>query len=103
MSWTYSRKLDRLVGHDFPGAVGPQWFQYELDELELGGRVAAALDEEEQWWWELETLKGHLDRCASIVWPTRDSLSSDPIPSGAVLCVVPITAGLVEARSTGSS
>lgn len=53
MTWQYDRAADRLTGHDWPGAVGPQWTVYELDELELGGRVAVALDDPEQWWWLL--------------------------------------------------
>lgn len=52
MSYRYDRTRDRLVGHDYPGALGNGWVQFEHDELELGARVAAALDDEEQAWWE---------------------------------------------------
>ncbi len=44
---------DRLVGHDYPGVRGNGFVRWELDELELGARVAMALDDPEQWWWTL--------------------------------------------------
>lgn len=43
---------DRLTGHDYPGVRGAGWVQYELDELELGARVAISIDDPEQAWWE---------------------------------------------------
>lgn len=52
----YNRKTDKLVGHDYPGVFGNGFIQFELDELELGARVAIQLDDPEQWWWELDNL-----------------------------------------------
>jgi len=50
---TYDRRLDRLVGHDYPGVHTRGFVQYELDELELGARAAMAIDDPEQAWWEV--------------------------------------------------
>jgi hypothetical protein len=50
----YDARLDRLITHD--GAVacrGNGMIGFVLDEMELGARVALALDESDQWWWEL--------------------------------------------------
>jgi hypothetical protein len=44
---------DRLIGHDYPGVRSSGFVQYELDELELGARVAMAIDDPEQAWWEI--------------------------------------------------
>lgn len=49
----YSYRHDRMVGHDYPGVHGSGFVQWELDELELGARVACAIDDPEQWWREL--------------------------------------------------
>lgn len=49
----YNRTLDRGVGHDYPGVHTRGFVQWEIDELELGYRVACALDDPEQAWWEL--------------------------------------------------
>jgi hypothetical protein len=49
----YCLKLDRLIGHDYPGVHGAGFPSYELDEIELGARVAIQLDDPEQWFWEL--------------------------------------------------
>jgi hypothetical protein len=35
-----------------PGVHGSGFVQWELDELELGARVAMLLDDPEQAWWE---------------------------------------------------
>ena len=51
MSFRYIR--DQLIGHDYPGVLSNGFVQYELDELELGARVAIGLDDPDQWWWEL--------------------------------------------------
>lgn len=54
MSYQYDHATDRVRGHSgLSGAHGPQFVQWEMDELELGARVAYALDEPDQWWWEL--------------------------------------------------
>lgn len=53
MSLRLDRKTDRYVGHDYPGVRGGGFVRFELDEMELGGRVAHALDDPEQWWWEI--------------------------------------------------
>lgn len=50
---TYNRKLDRLVGHYYPGVPGSGFVQWEIDELELGARAASALDDPEQAWWNI--------------------------------------------------
>lgn len=49
----YNRKLDRMVGHDYPGVRSPGFVRWEIDELELGAGAAIALDDPEQAWWEL--------------------------------------------------
>lgn len=45
-------RTDRMLGHDYPGVRGPGFVQWEIDELELGARVALMLDDPEQAWWE---------------------------------------------------
>lgn len=57
----YDKKSDRYLGHDYPGVMGNGFVQFELDELELGGRVASALDDPEQTWWNLN-LHADLDK-----------------------------------------
>jgi hypothetical protein len=52
VSWHYNRKLDRMCGHGGPG-LSAGFVRWEQDEIELGARVAMALDDPEQWWWEL--------------------------------------------------
>lgn len=49
----YKRVLDRMVGHDYPGVYSQGFVQFEIDELELGARVAMAIDDPEQAWWEI--------------------------------------------------
>ena len=49
----YDRRLDRGIGHDYPGVRSPGFVRWELDEIELGYRVACALDDPDQTWWEL--------------------------------------------------
>lgn len=49
----YNRTLDRVTGHDYPGVRSQGFVRWEIDELELGARVAMALDDPEQAWWEL--------------------------------------------------
>lgn len=49
----YNRTIDRMLGHDYPGVYGNGFVQWELDELELGARVAMAIDDPEQAWWEI--------------------------------------------------
>lgn len=49
----YKRTLDRLTGHDYPGVYSHSFVQWELDELELGCRVACDINDPEQTWWEL--------------------------------------------------
>jgi hypothetical protein len=49
---SYDYRNDRMVGHDYPGVHGSGFVQWELDELELGARVAMLLDDPEQAWWE---------------------------------------------------
>lgn len=51
----YKRTLDRLTGHDYPGVYSHSFVQWELDELELGCRVACDINDPEQTWWELIT------------------------------------------------
>lgn len=51
MTWRY--RGDRMVGHDYPWVCGPGMHDFTLTELELGARVAMALDTEDQAWWEL--------------------------------------------------
>lgn len=53
MSYRYSRAFDRFVGNDYPGVCGNGMHNFIIDEIELGARVALALDEEDQWWWEI--------------------------------------------------
>lgn len=53
MSLRLDRATDRYVGHDYPGVMGGGFTQFELDEIELGGRVAQAIDDPEQSWWEI--------------------------------------------------
>lgn len=53
----YNRKTDRFGGHDYPGAYGNGFPQWEIDEIEMGARVALALDDPEQWWWEVYGLE----------------------------------------------
>lgn len=48
MSYRYDPKLDRMVGHDWPGVHGPGLHQWVMDEVELGARAALALDDPEQ-------------------------------------------------------
>lgn len=48
----YNRTLDRMTGHDYPGVRSHGFVRWEIDELELGARVAIALDDPEQAWWE---------------------------------------------------
>jgi hypothetical protein len=48
----YNRRTDRLTGHDYPGVRNAGFIQFEIDELELGARVAFAIDSPEQAWWE---------------------------------------------------
>lgn len=50
---TYNRRLDRLITHDWPGTHGNHMVNFVMDEIELGARVALAIDDPEQWWWEL--------------------------------------------------
>lgn len=49
----YNRTLDRMTGHDYPGVRSPGFVRWEIDEIELGARVAICLDDPEQAWWEL--------------------------------------------------
>jgi len=42
-----------MIGNDYPGVCGNGMHDFMLDEIELGARVALALDEEDQWWWEI--------------------------------------------------
>lgn len=49
----YNRTLDRMTGHDYPGVHTHGFVNWEIDEIELGARVAMALDDPEQAWWEL--------------------------------------------------
>lgn len=49
----YNRTLDRGVGHDYPGIYSHGFVRWEIDELELGYRVACFLNDPEQAWWEL--------------------------------------------------
>lgn len=50
--WGYDPALDRWAGHDYPGVLGAGFTEFELMEIELGGRVALAFEEEDQAWWE---------------------------------------------------
>ena len=53
MSWDYDPKRDMLTGHDYPGVCGAGMAEYQLAELELGARAAAAAGDPDQWWWAL--------------------------------------------------
>ncbi len=53
MGYKYCRRIDRMIGNDYPGVCGNGMHDFMLDEIELGARVALALDEEDQWWWEI--------------------------------------------------
>lgn len=50
----YDPHRDQLVGHAGPG-LSKGWPDYELEEIELGGRVATALNDPDQWWWEIHS------------------------------------------------
>lgn len=56
MSWRLDTATDRWVGHDYPGVVGSSFGDFVLNELELGGRAAVAVNDPEQAWWELDSL-----------------------------------------------
>lgn len=60
MSLRYDVKLDKIVGHDYPGAHHNGFYQYEVDEIELGARVAIQIDDPEQWFWEI--YREHIER-----------------------------------------
>ena len=50
----YNVKLDRLVSHHgVVGQCGNGMHNFVIDEIELGARVALALDAEDQAWWLL--------------------------------------------------
>lgn len=51
----YNKKLDRSIGHDYPGVCGNGMHNFIMDEIELGARVAILIDDPDgdQWWWEL--------------------------------------------------
>lgn len=51
---SYDRKLDRIIGHDYPGTHHQGLHDFIMDELELGARVAMAFDDPTQTWWEIE-------------------------------------------------
>lgn len=54
MSYRYNKQLDMLVGYDaLTGALSHGWVDYQLDEIELGARVALAINDPEQWFWEI--------------------------------------------------
>lgn len=53
MAWKLDRATDRWTGHDYPGVVGSGFAGFVLDEIELGGRVATALDDPDQTWWQI--------------------------------------------------
>jgi len=69
MTFRYDRRTDRYVG-DGRG-LGPGFPAFELDEWELGARVALGLDDPEQWWWELDRL-----RLREAGW-TKEELGDD--------------------------
>jgi hypothetical protein len=50
---TWKFQGDRMVGHDFPAVCGSGMHDFTLTEIEVGARVALALDTPEQAWWEL--------------------------------------------------
>lgn len=55
--YTYNRRLDRMVGHSgWGGAHGHGFHDWMIDEIELGARVALAIDDpdRDQWWWNLQ-------------------------------------------------
>jgi len=62
MGYKYCRRVDKMLGHDYPGVVGNDFVRFELDELELGALVAMQLDDPNQWYWEIyrEELDGFL-------------------------------------------
>lgn len=51
MSLRYDRKTDRYVGDG--AGLGSGWPRFELDEIEMGGRVAITLAFPYQAWWEI--------------------------------------------------
>lgn len=53
----YNRTLDRMTGHDYPGVYSHGFVDWEIDELELGYRVACFINDPEQAWWELTVFK----------------------------------------------
>lgn len=54
MNSKYDAKLDRLITHNgVRGMYGNGFHDFMMDELELGARVAMALQEEDQAWWLL--------------------------------------------------
>lgn len=54
MKNSYDVKLDRLITHNSINSNYSNGFHdFIMDELELGARVAIALDEEDQAWWNV--------------------------------------------------
>lgn len=50
----YDAQLDRLITHNSVNSnFGRGFHNFIIDEIELGARVAIALDEEDQWFWVL--------------------------------------------------
>jgi hypothetical protein len=53
MGWRYNRRLDRMIGHDFPGVCGHGMHDFMVDEIEFGARATMALGDPDQAWWKL--------------------------------------------------
>lgn len=50
----YNHKLDRLITHNsVTSNYSNSFHDFIMDELELGARVALAINEPEQAWWEI--------------------------------------------------
>lgn len=76
----YERDRDRLVGHDYPGVRGSGFVAWELDELEVGARVACALDDPEQVWWLLCDYMADVSNTALHRRGKLRRLLGDPLP-----------------------
>lgn len=42
-----------MIDHDFPGVRGNGFHDFMMDEIELGARVALAIQDPEQWFWAI--------------------------------------------------